>query len=169
MPPPPPHSSIWATHIVRQGPWSLHGSLYGSMPFSNRTCLINFNGSHWKGNISFWKKKKLYCPPTSLQLFIFPTCFRRSSERWCRFKGLKVQSCALVRHGQRGDGGAAQESLFGGWFGGQRPHSWDGPLADREGLNRGDGRLPECFAGPNIGTNQPLNSHIPSVRAHFFH
>lgn len=69
--------------------------------------------------------------------------------------------------------GCCTESLFGGWFSGQRPYSWDGPLAGREGLNGGDGMLPERLAGPNIGTtdelNQPLNSHIPSVPAHFFH
>lgn len=52
--------------------------------------------------------------------------------------------------------GCCTESLFGGWFSRQRPYSWDGPLAGREGLNRGDGRLPERFAGPNIGTTDEL-------------
>lgn len=52
--------------------------------------------------------------------------------------------------------GCCTERLFGGWFGGQRPYSWDGPLAGREGLNRGEGRLPEHFAGPNIGTTDQL-------------
>lgn len=48
--------------------------------------------------------------------------------------------------------GCCTESLFGGWLHGQRPYSWDGPLPSREGLHRGDGRLPERRAGPNIGT-----------------
>lgn len=52
--------------------------------------------------------------------------------------------------------GCCTERLLGGWFRGQRPYSWDGPLASREGLNRADGRLPERFVGPNIGTTNKL-------------
>lgn len=52
--------------------------------------------------------------------------------------------------------GCCTESPFGGWSRGQRPYSWDGPPAGGEGLNRGDGRRPERFAGPNIGTTDEL-------------
>lgn len=59
-------------------------------------CLINSEGSHFEGNISFLKNN--FMSSYQLQLLMFPARFRRSSERCCCSKGLKVQSCALVRH-----------------------------------------------------------------------
>lgn len=47
--------------------------------------------------------------------------------------------------GSQRDGGYTRR-LFGGWFRGQRPHSQDGPLPSREGLDTEAGRLRASIA-----------------------
>lgn len=76
-------------------------------------------------------------------------------------------ACAIARAVKGRRRGSCIGSLFGGWLRGQRPHSQDGSLPSREGLDTEGCRLPGPCAGPNIATVEPRKPR--SLCSHLMH
>lgn len=97
-------------------------------------------------------------PPASATLFEVWELQLRPSV--CKGRGSKEGG---GRGGGRGGGGGAG-SVFGGWFHGQRPLSWDGPLLSRAQAEAGESPAQD----QNMQIHSSLNTHL-SICAHTHH